>query len=111
MRTIQQYVDLRADEQPDATYLIAPETGAVMTYGELQRASRALAGFLRARGLAKGAKVGLMLENAYQTARLLIGTMYAGYTVVPLNLLSQPKQLEYVLEHSDTALVFTSHAL
>src|SRR5689334_633575 len=111
MRTIQHYVDLRADEQPDATYLIAPESGAVMTYRELQRASRRLARFLRARGLPKGAKVALMLENAYQTARLLIGTMYAGYTVVPLNLLSQPKQLEYVLVHSDTEVAFTSAAL
>jgi long-chain acyl-CoA synthetase len=111
LRTIQHYVDLRAAEQPDAVYLIAPETGAVMTYGELQRASRELAQFLHARGLAKGAKVALMLENAYQTARLLIGTMYAGYTVVPLNLLSQGTQLEYVLEHSDTDLVFTSSAL
>jgi long-chain acyl-CoA synthetase len=110
-KTIQHYVDLRADEQPDAVYLIAPETGAVMTYRELQRACRHLARFLGARGLAEGAKVALLLENSYQTARLLIGTMYAGYTVVPLNLLSQPKQLEYVLDHSDTEFVFTSSAL
>jgi long-chain acyl-CoA synthetase len=111
MRTIQHHVDLRAKEQPDAVYLIAPETGAMMTYRELQRACRDLARFLRARSLAEGAKVALMLENSYQTARLLIGTMYAGYTVVPLNLLSQAKQLEYVLDHSDTDLVFTSPAL
>ena len=109
MNTIQHYVDLRADEQPEAVYLIAPETGAVMTYRELERACRDLARFLR--GLATGAKVALMLENSYQAARLLIGTMYAGYTVVPLNLLSQTKQLEYVLDHSDTELVFTSAAL
>jgi long-chain acyl-CoA synthetase len=111
LRTIQHHVDLRAAERPEAIYLIAPETGAVMTYRELQRASRELAQFLAGRCLAKGAKVALMLENAYQTARLLIGTMYAGYTVVPLNLLSQATQLEYVLDHSDTQVVFTSSAL
>ena len=111
MRTVRHHVDLRAEEQPDAAYLIAPETGAVITYRELQRASHELARFLRARNLAKGAKVALMLENGYQAARLLIGVMYCGYTVVPLNLLSQPKQLEYVLDHSDTQLVFTSTAL
>jgi acyl-CoA synthetase (AMP-forming)/AMP-acid ligase II len=111
MRTIRDYVDQRAAETPDATYLIAPETGAVMTYAELQRASRELAGFLAARGLRKGDKVALMLHNSYQTARLLIGVMYAGYTVAPLNLLSQKSQLEYVLGHSDAALAFTSEAL
>ncbi|MGZ5091160.1 MAG: AMP-binding protein [Burkholderiales bacterium] len=111
MRTIRHHVDLRASEQPDAPYLIAPETGAIMTYGELQRASRALGGFLLAQGLQKGDKVALMLHNSYQTARLLIGVMYGGFTVVPLNLLSQPSQLEYVIDHSDATLVFTSDEL
>src|SRR4051812_11922048 len=93
--TIRHYVDLRAAEQPDANYLIAPETGAVLTYAELQRASRALAHYLAAAGLKKSDKVALALHNSYQTARLLIGVMYAGHTVTPLNLLSQRSQLEY----------------
>ena len=111
MTTIRSCVDRRAAEQPEATYLIAPETGAVMTYRALQHASRALARFLDERGLGKGDKVALMLANGYQTARLLIGVMYAGCTVAPLNLLSQRSQLAYVLEHSDAQLVFTSHDL
>jgi len=109
--TIRDYVDRRAAEQPDAPYLIAPETGAALPYGELAAASRRLERFLAGCGLAKGDKVALMLHNAYQTARLLIGVMYAGCTVAPLNLLSQRSQLEYVLEHSDTKLVFTSAEL
>ena len=108
MRTIRQHVDLRAAEQPDAPYLIAPETGAVMTYLELERASGSLCHYLLGKGLTKGDKVALMLHNGYQTARLLIGVMYAGCTVAPLNLLSQRSQLEYVLDHSDSKLVFTS---
>jgi long-chain acyl-CoA synthetase len=111
MQTIRDYVDKRAAETPDATFLIAPETGAVMTYGELRRASVELAHFLAARGVRKGDKVALMLHNSYQTARLLIGVMYAGCTVAPLNLLSQRSQLAYVLDHSDTVLVFTSAEL
>src|SRR6185369_9442828 len=108
MQTIREYVDQRAAEQPEAVYLIAPETGAVMTYRELQRASRALERFLAGRGLSKGDKVALMLGNGYQTARLLIGVMYSGYTVAPLTHLPQRSQLSYVLEHSDAKLVFTS---
>ena len=111
MRTIRHYVDLRAREQPDAIWLIAPETGAVLTFRELAHASRELGRYLGAQGLRKGDKVALMLHNGYQTARLLIGVMYAGCTVAPLNLLSQASQLEYVLEHSDTRLVFTSAEL
>lgn len=108
MRTIRHIVDSQARERPDATWLIAPETGATMTFAQLQRDSRDLARFLLGKGLARGDKVALMLHNSYQTARLLIGTMYGGFMVAPLNLLAQPSQLAYVLDHSDTKLVFTS---
>ncbi len=108
MRTIRHYVDLRAREQPDAPYLIAPETGATLTYAQLQRDSRELGRHLLGLGLNKGDKVALMLHNSYQTGRLLIGVMYAGFMVAPLNLLSQPSQLEYVLDHSDTRVIFTT---
>jgi long-chain acyl-CoA synthetase len=108
MRTIRHLVDARAAAQPAATWLIAPETGAVMTYAQLQRDSRDLGRFLLGKGLKKGDKVALMLHNGYQTGQLLIGVMYAGFMVAPLNLLAQPAQLAYVLEHSDTRAVFTS---
>jgi long-chain acyl-CoA synthetase len=111
MPTLRDYIDRRAAETPDSPYLIAPETGAVMTYRDLQRASRELARFLSARGVRKADKIALMLHNGYQTARLLIGVMYAGCTAAPLNLLSQTSQLTYVLDHSDTVLVFTSAEL
>ena len=65
MRTIRDYVDRRAAEQPDATWLIAPETGATMTFAQLQRNSRDLTHFLIGAGLIKGDKVALMLHNSY----------------------------------------------
>jgi len=34
--------------------------------------------------------------------------MYSGFMVAPLNLLAQPSQLAYVLEHSDSRVVFVS---
>ena len=111
MRTIRHHIESRASEQPGAPYLIAPETGAILSYAQLHAASDRLARNLHARGYVKGDKIALMLHNGYQTARLLIGLMYAGYVAVPLNLLSQRSQLQYVLDHSDTRLVYTSAEL
>ena len=108
MRTIRHIVDRQARERPDARWLIAPETGATMTFAQLQRNSQDLTRFLIGAGLKKGDKVALMLHNSYQTARLLIGVMYGGFMVAPLNLLAQPSQLTYVLQHSDTRIIFTS---
>ncbi len=110
-RTIRHYVDLQARAQPAAPYLIAPETGRVLTYAQLKADSIELGRYLVAQGLTRDDKVALMLHNGYQTSRLLIGVMYAGFTVAPLNLLAQPSQLAYVLDHSDTRLVFTSAEL
>ena len=111
VRTIRHYVDLQARAQPAAPYLIAPETGRIMDYGQLKADCDELGRYLLAQGLVKGDKVALMLHNGYQTGRLLIGVMYAGFMVAPLNLLAQASQLAYVLEHSDTQLVFTSAEL
>lgn len=109
LRTIRAHLDHRAATQPDRVFLIAPETGAILTYGDLQRHARALTAQLLALGVRPGEKVSLMMCNGYQTGALLLGIMYGGFTVAPINLLSQASQLRYVLEHSDTRVVF-AHA-
>ncbi|MCX7147330.1 MAG: AMP-binding protein [Sulfuritalea sp.] len=106
LRTIRARVDHQAAQRPSATYLIAPETGRAMSFLGLQSASRRLAGYLQSQGIEPGAKVALLMQNGYQTCRLLIGAMYGGYCITPLNMLAQPSQLSYVLEHSDAGIVF-----
>jgi long-chain acyl-CoA synthetase len=107
MLTIRHVLNSQARDRADAVYLVAPEAGRTLTFGQLRRQSVALAQALSQRGLRKGDKVSLMLHNGYQTARLFIGVMYAGCVVSPINLLAQPSVLRHVLEHSDTRLVFT----
>jgi long-chain acyl-CoA synthetase len=108
MRTLRHYIDLRADESPERVFLIAPETGLTLTYGRLRSDARDLAALLLRHGLRKGDKVSLMLHNGYQTANLLLGAMYGGFVVSPINLLAHPSQLAYVLDHSDTQLGFVA---
>jgi long-chain acyl-CoA synthetase len=109
LRTIRARVDHQAEQRPDATYLVAPETGLV---DELRRTARGLAAsglwYLQGEGIRPGARVALLMHNGYQTCRLFIGAMYGGYCVTPLNLLAQPTQLAYVLEHSDAEIVFVA---
>jgi long-chain acyl-CoA synthetase len=106
--TVRSQVDLQAAIRPDATYLIAPESGQTMNYGELQRASRRLARYLQEHGAKPSDKIALLMPNGYQTCRLFVGVMYSGYCVTPVNLLAQPMQLAYVIDHCDTQIVFVS---
>ena len=108
MRTIRYFIDERAKNQPDKTYMIAPEPGLSLSYGQLQEDSIRFGKYLAKMGLKKGDKISFMLANGYQANKIFQGTMYGGFVVAPLNLMSQPSQLIYVLEHSDTQVVFYS---
>jgi len=106
--TLRDVVAQHVARQRRHTFLVAPETGRTLSYGELDRQSRLLARWLRAAGLRRGDKVGLYLHNSYQTALLYLGAMIGGYVIAPLNLLSQRSQLAYVLEHCDCKVLFTA---
>ena len=106
LRTIRHFMDMRAREQADKSYMIAPEPGLTLTYAQLRQDSVRFGKQLLKHGLKKGDKISYMLSNGYQTTKIFLGTMYAGFVIAPLNLLAQQSQLEYVLDHSDTRLVF-----
>jgi len=106
LRTIRHYIDRQADKVPDKVFMFAPEPGLTLTYAQLKRDSIELGKYLYQKGLQKGDKVSFMAGNGYQTAKIFLGTMYAGLVAAPLNLMAQPSQLEYVIQHSDTRLVF-----
>jgi long-chain acyl-CoA synthetase len=107
-RTVRALVDHHAAVTPARTYLIAPETGNVLSFGELQKQSRLLGDFLRSQGLVAGDKVAILAHNSYQTTLLFLGIMYNGMVSVPLNLLSQSAQLAYVFDHSDSQFAFVA---
>ncbi len=98
-----------------APLLIAPdnahEPGRILTYGALLSQARRMAGFVAARGVGRGDKIALFLENGYQTTLLFLGAMIGGYVVAPLNLRAQRRQLAHVLDHCDCKLLFTTAAL
>ena len=106
MRTVRGFLDRRAEERPDAVYLVSPEAGREFRYRDLQREARNLCSYLQSEGLRPGDKVGFYCTNGWQAAAIFLGTMYGGFVCVPLNLVAQPSQLEYVVGHSEVRLVF-----
>ena len=106
MRTVRHYVDLQARERADRPFLIAPETERNLSFGDLHREVRKLCALLRAKGVAPGDRVAFCCVNGRRTAVQLLGPMYGGHVAVPLNLVAQPSQLEYVISHSGAKLIF-----
>jgi acyl-CoA synthetase (AMP-forming)/AMP-acid ligase II len=106
MRTIRHFIDLNARQRHDDIFLIAPEPDLTLTFGRLMEDSITLGRNLLKMGLSKGDKLSYMLTNGYQATKLFLAGMYSGFVVAPLNLMAQPLHLSYVLDHSDTKLVF-----
>jgi long-chain acyl-CoA synthetase len=71
--------------------------GRTMRYGELERQSRAFGAWLQSRGLAKGARVALMMPNVLQYPPSIFGTLLAGCIVVNVNPLYTPRELGHQL--------------
>ncbi|KQW40646.1 AMP-binding protein [Rhizobacter sp. Root404] len=103
--TVHALIEARAALAPGAVYALGVPNGATLSYGELARSCRRIGALLQAHGLRAGDTVSLVMPNGLQTLRVLLGAMHAGLTVNPVNLLSQPEQMRYVLGHSDCKLV------
>jgi long-chain acyl-CoA synthetase len=72
-----------------------------MTYGELDRLSRAFSSYLQeVAGLPRGARVALMMPNLLQYPVALFGALRAGYIVVNCNPLYSPRELHHQLADS-----------
>jgi long-chain acyl-CoA synthetase len=74
--------------------------GKQITYGQLDDLSRRLAAWFQSRGLARGARIALMMPNVLQYPVALAAVLRAGYVVVNVNPLYTPRELEHQLKDS-----------
>ena len=74
--------------------------GKSITYGELEAASRKLGAWLQSRGMAPGSRVAIMMPNIMQYPVAVAAVLRAGYTVVNVNPLYTPRELEHQLKDS-----------
>jgi acyl-CoA synthetase (AMP-forming)/AMP-acid ligase II len=106
--TVRAVIDHYAAQQPDAVFACFPETQSQLTYGQLKQAVLAQTAELQACGLEAGDTVSFMMCNGQTTLVLFLGAMYGGYIISPLNPAAGQEQLQYVVDHSDTKLIFAS---
>ncbi|HMF21657.1 MAG TPA: long-chain-fatty-acid--CoA ligase [Pseudolabrys sp.] len=80
--------------------------GKSLSYAELDEASRAVAAWLQSRGLKHGARVGIMMPNILQYPVAIAAILRAGCTVVNVNPLYKPRELEFQLADAGAEAIF-----
>ena len=107
-RSVRDFIDGHAAAQPDAPFLIVPETGVQVSWGALRDEARAFADALSALGVGPGQAVSTMMGNGWGAALAILGTLYGGRVTAPVNLAAGNPQIAYVIEHSDTGIILVS---
>jgi long-chain acyl-CoA synthetase len=74
--------------------------GKQITYGELDALSGKLAAWFQSKGLARGARIAIMMPNVLQYPVAIAAILRAGYVVVNVNPLYTPRELEHQLKDS-----------
>ena len=75
--------------------------GVKLTYGEVDKLSRDFAAYLQSvLNLPQGSRVAIMMPNVLQYPICMFGALRAGYTVVNVNPLYTPRELEHQLKDS-----------
>jgi long-chain acyl-CoA synthetase len=108
MNSIAQLINQQAALAPKAVYALDAEQDHRLDHADLQSSCAAIVRVFERQGLTAGDTVSVVMPNGLNTLRILLGGVWGGYCVNPVNLLSQTDQMRYVLDHSDCKLVVVS---
>jgi long-chain acyl-CoA synthetase len=81
-------------------------SGEDWTFARLDRATDGLATALAASGIEVGDRVGLYCPNTPEFAVAYLGVLKAGGTVVPINLMLNPREIAYILNDAGAKALF-----
>ena len=76
-----------------------------LSYAEVDRQARGIATALLERGIVPGQTVALLIPNVPEFTTAYFGLLYAGFTVVPLNVLLSAPEITYHLQDSGAQLL------
>lgn len=108
-RSLPYYVEKHAHSTPDAV-AVTFENKQV-TYKTLNEKSNQLANYLAAKGVSKGAIVGVYLDRSPDIIVALVGIMKAGAAYLPLDPEYPQDRIDYILADASPQLIVTQESL
>lgn len=108
-RTQLDYALKRAADQPDKLWLTQPMGGGQvreLTWGQAFDQAKRMAENIRARGFEPGSKIAIFSKNSAWWILADLAIWMAGHTSVPIYPTLPAGEISYILEHSDTVMVF-----
>lgn len=103
-RTLPDLLDELATRHGDRPAVI--DGDRMIDYAALAARAGCLAAGLRARGLKRGDRVGILAPNRSEWLEICFGASAAGAVVVPISTWSKPAELAYILDDAGIGILF-----
>ncbi len=104
------YPGLQAGIRPNQPAVIMAQSGATVTYAELERRSNRLAHFLRAQGLGRLDHYAIFMENHARYVECCGAGERSGLYYTCINSYLTSDELAYILDNSEAKILITSAA-
>ena len=95
----------QAERYPDRLAVIAGE--ARVTYAELRERAARVGGALRAAGLRRGERIGMLISNRIEWIELCLGAAAVGAVPVPFSTWSTRREIDFLLADSRVRMLFS----
>lgn len=96
------------ENNKDKVFLIDSIKGNEYTYGDIEDLASRLALIFKEEGLEKGDKVAIILPNCIEFIIIYFACMQLGAVPVPINIKSTPREIAFLLDHSEARMLFVS---
>ena len=108
LKTVKDYIQFNKQKNPEKSFIICPQTKIEITNNALLTSVKKILYLLRSKKQKKGSVICTLIENSLSSVQLMLGIMSAGLIHTPLNLIAGEDQLSYIVDHSDTNIIFAS---
>lgn len=104
------YPGTHAETTPDKPAVIMGQSGAVLTYRELDERSTRLARLLREAGLSRGDHIALFMENQLRFPEVVWAALRSGLYITTINSFLTAPEVAYILNDCEARALVTSAA-
>ena len=109
LNTVRDYINFNSKKYPDINFITCPHTKSKISNKNLKINLDKLNYYLTVKKKQKkGSLICTLTENSLSGIQLMLGIMYSGMIQVPLNLVAGEDQLAYIIQHSETKILFST---
>ena len=109
LNTIRKYIEFNAKENPHSDFVTCSHTNHKISNIQLKiNLDKTNFYLVNKKKQKKNSIICTLVENSLSSVQLMLGIMYSGMIQVPLNLVAGEEQLSYIVNHSESKIIFAS---